>query len=108
MKKWGKISVICFIVVIIYFCFPKTPKIVSSIRTFDGIYLTILADPWECRNEDRIREKLYEMCIENTFEEIKVWTEDQPLPEKIYISVYTGKKDLQRGKAKYEFTYGEE
>ncbi len=57
-EKWGKISVICLIVAIVSFWFPKKIKIVNSICTFD------------------------EMCIENTFEEIKVWTDDQPLPEK--------------------------
>lgn len=108
MKKWGKISVICLIVAIVSVCFPKKIKIVNSIRTFDGMYLTILADPRECRDEEKIRKKLYEMCIENTFEEIKVWTEDQPLPEKIYISVYTSQRNLRNGKSRYEFAYEEE
>lgn len=96
-KRGKKICVICVIVVIIFVNMPQRPKIISSITTLDTAYLTILVDKSETGNIKKLEEKLLQMCKEDSFENIKLQTEDKPLEKKLHISVYTSNYALKKG-----------
>ena len=107
MKKWGIISTICLIACLGILMTPKKPKLISSITTKETAYLTILVDKRDVLDVNKFREKLIQMCIEDSFEEIKLQTEEKPLEKRLFISVYTSKKDMENGNSYMTITYEE-
>lgn len=75
----------------------KKPKLISSIRVMDKAYLTVLADERESQDAEKLKETILKMCREDSFEDMKLHTEDRPLPESLHISVYLSEKDLKEG-----------
>lgn len=96
-KKASLICIICIIVALIFVSIPQKPRIISSITTFDTAYLTILVDKKEMKNIEKLEAKILQMCREDAFENIKLQTEDKPMVQNFCISVYTSKKDLEKG-----------
>ena len=96
-KKWSIICIIGLIVGMILGNLPQKPKLISSITTMDTAYLTILVDKREAENVEKLKEKLLQMCREDSFEEMKLSTKERPLAENLCITVYTSRKDLNEG-----------
>lgn len=63
----------------------------------DKAYLTVLADERESRDAEKLKETILKMCREDSFEDMKLHTEDRLLPESLHISVYLSEKDLKEG-----------
>ncbi len=82
----------------VYRNLPKEPKLISSITVMDTTYLTILADKTFIENEQMLEECILRMCMEDTFENIKLNTQDRQLTNNLHISVYLSKKDLESGR----------
>ncbi len=96
-RKRCIILIICFIVCV---CLAQTyqkPKIISSVTSFDTTYLTILVSRFETKDVKRLEEKVLKMCMENTFENMKLQTADKPLSDKLDILVYRSQKALEMG-----------
>ena len=106
-KKWGIIYTICLVICLGILLIPQKPKLISSITTKETAYLTILVDKREVLNVNKLRQKLIRMCIEDSFEEIKLQTEENPLEKRLYISVYTSRKDMEKGNLYMTITYEE-
>lgn len=96
-KKMSLICFICIIVGMIFVNIPQKPKIISSLTVLDTSYLTILVDKFERRNPEKLEDKILQMYKDDSFENIKLQTEEKPLARKFYISVYTSKAELERG-----------
>ena len=96
-KKCGIICTICIIAGIGLVNIPQKPKLISSITTMDTAYLTILVDKRDSKNVEKLKEKLLKMCIEDSFEEMKLQTKERPLAENLWITVYISKRDLEAG-----------
>ncbi len=94
----GKICTILIIILIIFEQIPKKPKLISSITTIDTSYLTILADKAQFENDQMMEKRILEMCREDSFNNMKLNTEDRQLSENLYISVYLNQRDLENGK----------
>lgn len=105
--RWKFLIAIMVIVCLLPSIIPNKPQLISSITTLDSAYLTILVDKREIRNIKKLEEKLVQMCQGDKFEKIKLQTEDKKLPEKLNISVYTSRKDLEKGDLYMKFTYNE-
>lgn len=106
-KKWITICTICLILCFGILVIPKKPKLISSITTKETAYLTILVDKRELWNVNKLKEKLIQMCIEDSFREMKLQTEERPLEKRLYISVYTSRRDMEDGKTYMTITYKE-
>lgn len=96
-QKWKILCAICIIASMITVVFPQKPKLISNITTMDTAYLTILVNRWETRNVNKLEEKILQMCREDSFENMKLYTEDRPLIRRWIISVYGSKHDLEKG-----------
>ena len=108
MRK--KIWIICSICLIVGTCLlivPRKPKLISSITTMNTAYLTILVDRVEMFNVEKLKNKLIQMCKEDAFTEIKLYTEERSLPKRLHISVYTNARALKTGRMELYFTYEE-
>lgn len=97
IKKVGFIFTILLLGLVILWSKEQKPKIVSSITTMDRAYLTILVDKRDTKNLEKLEEKILKMCREDSFEEIKLQTDDKPMAKKLHIFVYSSKKDLEKG-----------
>lgn len=82
----------CLLVLCFFSPFLKEPKLVSSIVSMDTAYLTVLADEREVRDEEKFREKIYKMCLEDDFGEIKLWTEKRTSAKISYFRLCDGKR----------------
>ena len=102
--------IFCTIFVIVgafMFYRPHKPKLVSNITIVDSAYLTILVDKWETNNIKKLEEKLLQMCRDDSFENMKLYTQDRILPENLHFFVYTSRRNLHNGTVAYAFTYEE-
>lgn len=106
-KRWKILITIMAVVCLTPIMIPSKPQLISSITTLDSAYLTILVDKKEIRNIKKLEEKLVRMCRFDQFDEMKLQTEDKQLPEKLNISVYTSRKDLEKGNLYMKFTCNE-
>ena len=106
-RKWKVFWAICIIVCLTIVIFPQKPKLISNITTLDTAYITILVDKRELRNIKKLENELLKMCIEDTFEGMKLNTENRTRPENLHISVYAGRGDLKKGIVAYVFKYNE-
>ena len=98
MRK--KLSIICTICIIVYVAFcniPQKPKLISCITTFDTAYLTILVDRKSIKNVENLEEEILQMCRADSFDNIKLQTEDKPMAQRLHISVYFSEQDLEKG-----------
>lgn len=84
-KKIGIICTICIFIGIIFYKMSFEPQIVTSVSTIDRVYITILVNPSEIINLEKLEEKIVEMC-EKRFEE-----------RNYDIQVYPGKIALKNG-----------
>ena len=96
-KKIGIICTICLIVSLVFGNIPQKPKLISSITTLDTAYLTILVDQKGLKDVENLEKEIIQMCRTNAFENIKLETEDKQMAQRLYISVYLSKKDLENG-----------
>lgn len=100
MKKKYWMGIICLAAAAILCCSHlsyKKPKLISSITVMDMAYLTVLVDKKDGKDVEKLETMLLEMCENDSFEEIKLQTEDKPMPKRFQISVYISEKDLERG-----------
>ena len=100
MKKRYFAFTICLaaLVCAVFFVKPGAePKLISSIVSMDTAYLTVLASKREVKDAEKFRERLLEMIREDSFREMKLWTEQRGLPQNLHISVYVTKRDLKCG-----------
>ena len=95
-KRWIFLIICCIVCVWLVKTHQK-PKIISSVTTFDTTYLTILVDRFETKDAKQLEEKLLKMCMEDTFENMKLQTEDKQLSEKLNIVVYYSHRELEKG-----------
>jgi hypothetical protein len=110
MKMKGKWKF--FVIILLFACLiaigmPEKPKLISNITTLDTSYLTILVDVREIRNREKLEEKILKMCREDTFDSIKLWTDDRERTSRWNISVYSSKRELEEGNAAMIIKYQE-
>ena len=98
LKKWGIFCVLCICFASIFVKFSQKPKLISSITTFDTAYLTILVNPKDFIDVEKLESKLMQMCTEDAFENIKLYTEDKPVPKNWHITAYVSKSQMEDGK----------
>ena len=77
IKKIGIICTIGIIVILFTVNVRKKPELVSCVTTLDSGYLTILVNPIEFRNVDKMEEKLVRMCKNDAFETIKLRSDEK-------------------------------
>ena len=73
LKKWGIICTICVVVGIVAYKTPIKPKIVTSVRSLDSVYLTILVNLSEKRNLEKLEETIRELCEEDVTSYVSVF-----------------------------------
>ena len=78
--------------------FRQQPKLVSCITTLDSGYLTILVNPVEFVNLEKMEEKITQMCRNDAFETIKLRTKEKESIKRWHITVYSSKSDMERGR----------
>ena len=96
-KKKRILCVLCISCALIFAKFVQKPKLVSSITAFDTAYLTILVNPFDFINVEKLEKKLVFMCKEDAFENIKLYAEDKTIPSNWNIMVYSCMRDLKNG-----------
>ena len=96
-KKWGILCVLCISCALIFAKSVQKPKLVSSITVFDTAYLTILVNPFDFINVEKLEKKLVFMCKEDAFENIKLYAEDKSIPKYWHMMVYSCMQDLENG-----------
>lgn len=96
-KIVGFICTICIALGVAFWNIPHEPKIVSSITTMETAYLSIVVDPREVKDVEKLKEKILQMCREDSFENIKLHAEDKAMAKRLYISVYTSMNNLENG-----------
>ena len=106
-KKWGILCVLCISCALICAKFVQKPKLVSSITTFDTAYLTILVNPFDFINVEKLEKKLVFMCKEDAFENIKLYAEDKTIPRNWNITAYSCMRDLENGENGVRIKFGE-
>ena len=106
-KKWIIFCAILMAAGTIIVNRPHKPRLISHITTLDTSYLTILVDVREIGNREKLEEKILKMCREDTFDSIKLWTEDRERTSRWNISVYSSRRELEDGKAVMTIKYQE-
>ena len=96
-RKWFKYCVFCIFVVAILVKVMHEPKLVSCITTMDHAYLTILANPLEFVDVEKLEEKIVRMCKEDNFDNMKLQTEERAFVKRWDIMVYSSKCNMQKG-----------
>ena len=97
LKKLGKICIISIIVVVMFGRFLKQPKLVTCITTMDQAYLTILVNPLEVINVEKLEEKISWMCKNDAFETIKFRTKEREPIKCWHVTVYTSRYAMEKG-----------
>ena len=98
LKKWGIASAIGIFLMCTFFYFSQPPKLVSCITDLDQAYLTVLVNPLEFVNLDRLEKKIVFLCVEDGFENMRLYTEGKAVPKEWHIKVYSCRNDLKMGK----------
>lgn len=75
----------------------RKPKLVNCIVSMDTAYLTVLTDRQSVKDEGKFYKRLEKMCREDDFREMKLQTEKRGLPQRVYVSVYVTKRELECG-----------
>ena len=98
MKKMCKLlSIFCIVVILAMVFLPKKPKLISNITTLDTAYMTILVDWRETGNREKLENKIIQMCKQDSFDGMKLWTNDKERSLRWNISVYSSRKELEKG-----------
>lgn len=97
-RKWRIICIICIIVLLISLKMGQEPKLVTCITTMNKAYLTIVVNPIEFVNVEKMEEKIAWMCKNDAFETIKLRSDDKEGIKHWYIMVYSSKANLEKGK----------
>ena len=106
-EKWKVLAITIGFVGLMGLSMPKKPQLISNITTLDTSYLTILVDSREIGNREKLEEKLIQMCREDAFESMKLWSADRERTTRWNISVYSSKKELEYGKEVMRIKYQE-
>ena len=101
IKKIGIICTIGIIVILFTVNVRKKPELVSCVTTLDRGYLTIIVNPIEFRNVDKMEEKIVRMCKNDAFETIKLRSDEKEDIRYWHITVYSSKANLEKGNNGY-------
>ena len=72
-KKLGIICTICVVVGILIYKTPQSPQIVTSVRSLDCMYLTVLVNSSEKRNMEKLEQKVRSLCEEDVTSYVTVF-----------------------------------
>ena len=95
-RKLVKFCIICILVGAILVKILHEPKLVSCITTMDHAYLTILVNPLEFVDMEKLEEKIVRMCKEDEFDNMKLQTEERAFVKQWDIMVYSSKCNMQK------------
>ena len=73
LKKLGIICTICVVVGILIYKTPRSPQIVTSVRSLDCMYLTVLVNSSEKRNMEKLEQKVRSLCEEDVTSYVTVF-----------------------------------
>ena len=104
-RKLVKFCIIGILVGAILVKILHEPKLVSCITTMDHAYLTILVNPLEFVDTDKLEEKVVRMCKEDDFDNIKLQTEERAFVKRWDITVYSSKCNMQKGTHGYSIEF---
>ena len=72
-KKLGIICTICVVVGTFIYKTPQSPQVVTSVRSLDCMYLTVLVNSSEKRNMEKLEQKIRSLCEENVTSYVAVF-----------------------------------
>ena len=72
-RKLGIICTICVVAGILIYKTPQSPQIITSVRSMDCVYLTVLVNSSEKRNMEKLDQKVRHLCEENATSYVAVF-----------------------------------
>ena len=67
-------------------------------------HLTVLVNKLYVANQKACAEKIVKRCRENSFQSVR-FNYDQSIPNALYVTVYASKRQAEKGKEMFSFSY---
>lgn len=81
------------------------PDAVSSMSSGNWQYLKVVANSSQIDDKEAFARKVIQMCRENSFHSIRFSTDINGYPSGVDITVYSNRKDLEKGKPVCEIRF---